>query len=92
MSHFPLTVLVAVRNEERNIRDCIRSVRWAEQICVIDSQSSDRTIERAVDEGADVYQFCYEGGWPKKRNWALRNLPIRNDWTLHATDGFSLEY
>src|SRR5688572_22107765 len=78
----PVTVIIAVRNEEKNIEDCIRSVRWAEQICVIDSQSTDRTVEIATDEGAEVYQFSYTGGWPKKRNWALQHAPIRNDWVL----------
>ena len=39
----------------------------------------DETPEITVGEGADVYQFYYEGGWPKKRNWVLQNLPIHNE-------------
>ena len=77
-----LTVLIAARNEELNIVDCIRSVQWADQIYVLDSQSQDRTIELAEAEGAEVVQFHYDGGWPKKRNWGLETLPIKNDWVL----------
>ncbi len=32
--------------------------------------------------GAEVHSFSYDGGWPKKRNWALENLTIRNEWIL----------
>jgi glycosyltransferase involved in cell wall biosynthesis len=82
MERMELTVLIAARNEEANIRDCIRSVAWADQIFLVDSQSTDRTCEIAAAEGAEVVQFHYTGGWPKKRNWALRTLPIRNAWVL----------
>jgi glycosyltransferase involved in cell wall biosynthesis len=78
----PLTVIVAVKNEEVQIGDCLRSVDWAAQVYVVDSQSGDRTAEIAREMGAEVVQFKYDGGWPKKRNWALRNLPIANEWVL----------
>lgn len=78
----PLTVIVPVRNEEKNIAECLQSIAWTDQIFVVDSQSSDSTGELAKDHGAEVVQFHYDGGWPKKKNWAMRNLPIRNEWIL----------
>lgn len=78
----PVTVLIATKNEERNITDCLESVQFAEQVLVIDSQSTDRTKEISEQAGAEVHEFRYEGGWPKKRNWALENLDIRNEWVL----------
>ena len=78
----PLTVIVPVRNEEKNIADCLETIAWADQIFVVDSQSEDRTEEIAKAHGAEVVQFHYKGGWPKKKNWAIRNLPIRNEWFL----------
>jgi hypothetical protein len=36
----------------------------------------------ATQHGADVVDFVYDGGWPKKKNWAIHNLPIRNAWIL----------
>ena len=35
-----------------------------------------------MEEGAEVVQFYYDGEWPKKRNWGLRSLSIRNEWVL----------
>lgn len=78
----PLTVLIAVKNEEMNIRESVRSVAWADQVFVVDSHSKDRTREFAEAEGATVVDFDYDGGWPKKRNWGLETLPIRNEWVL----------
>ncbi|WP_199193217.1 glycosyltransferase family 2 protein [Blastopirellula marina] len=78
----PVTVLIATKNEACNIRECLESVAWAQQVILVDSQSIDGTIEIAVDHGAEVHQFYYEGGWPKKRNWALENLTINNPWVL----------
>lgn len=78
----PLAVLIAVRNEEKNIAAAIRSVRFASQVFVVDSHSTDRTCEIAEAEGAQVVQFDYDGGWPKKRNWGLRHLPITCEWVL----------
>ena len=63
----PLTVIVPVRNEEKNIADCLETIAWADQIFVVDSQSEDRTEEIAKAHGAEVVQFHYKGGWPKKK-------------------------
>lgn len=81
-SPLPITVIIGVRNEERNIADCLRSVANMDQVFVVDSHSTDRTCRIAESLGAHVVQFDYDGGWPKKRNWALRTLPVRNDWVL----------
>src|SRR5262249_54201523 len=52
------------------------------QIFVVDSRSSDRTAAIAHELGATVVQFDYDGKWPKKKNWALQTLPIRNEWFM----------
>lgn len=78
----PVTVILGVLNEEKNIEEAIRSVAWAHKIYVVDSQSKDRTCELARGLGAEVVQFEYDGGWPKKRNWALQNLTFETDWVL----------
>jgi glycosyltransferase involved in cell wall biosynthesis len=78
----PVTVIIATRQEASNIGECLASVRWADQVFVVDSQSTDGTVEKAEAVGAAVVQFTYQGGWPKKKNWALKTLSIRNPWTL----------
>jgi glycosyltransferase involved in cell wall biosynthesis len=49
---------------------------------VVDSQSADATVEIARSHGAKVVQFHYQGGWPKKRQWAIETLPLAYDWIL----------
>jgi glycosyltransferase involved in cell wall biosynthesis len=78
----PLTVLIAARNEERNIGRCLASLSAAERVIVIDSDSRDRTTTIAVEQGAEVVQFAYSGGYPKKRQWALDTLTMTTPWIL----------
>jgi glycosyltransferase involved in cell wall biosynthesis len=76
----PITVIVAARNEARNLPRCLESLRDAGEVYVIDSQSTDGTAEIAQSYGAHVVQFHYQGGWPKKRQWAMESLPLAYDW------------
>ena len=78
----PISVIVPVRNEERNLPRCLESLRGMGEVYVIDSQSSDATQEIARSFDATLVQFQYRGGWPKKRQWALDTLPLAFDWIL----------
>lgn len=78
----PVSVLIPARNEERNLPRALGSVSWADEIFVVDSHSTDRTGEIAREHGAEVVQFEFNGSWPKKKNWALENLPFRNEWVF----------
>lgn len=78
----PISVIVPIKNEERNVATCLQSVAWADDIWVVDSHSTDRTCELAQQHGARIAQFDYAGGFPKKKNWALQNLPLKHEWVL----------
>jgi len=78
----PVSVIVPVRNEARNLPRCLESLRDMGEVHVIDSNSSDATVEIARTFGANVVQFNYHGGWPKKRQWAINTLPLAFDWIL----------
>jgi glycosyltransferase involved in cell wall biosynthesis len=78
----PLSLFIPCKNEEANLARCLESVPWADEVFVVDSQSTDRTASIAEKHGAKVVQFEYQGGWPKKKNWALENLPFCNEWVL----------
>ena len=78
----PVTVIIPVRNEARNLPRCLESLRDVGEVFVIDSQSTDETGAIAESFGAKVVQFYYHGGWPKKRQWAMDTLPIAYDWIL----------
>lgn len=72
-----------VLNEERNLAQALESVRWASEIFVVDSGSTDNTVSIAKTYGAKVVEFHYERGGPKKKAWSLRNLPFSNEWALY---------
>ncbi len=76
-----LSVLIPTRNERRNIVDCIRSVSWCDEVVVVDSGSDDGTQELVQANGARVVDFKWDGLHPKK-NWALENVPWKNEWVL----------
>src|SRR5580692_7377988 len=76
----PVTVIVAARNEARNLPRCLESLRDVGEVYVVDSQSTDATVQIAQSYGAHVVQFHYQGGWPKKRQWAMESLPLAYDW------------
>ncbi len=78
----PLSVIVPVRNEARNLPRCLESLTGIGEVYVIDSQSTDDTAAIAQAHGAKVIQFHYHGGWPKKRQWAMDTLPLAYDWIL----------
>jgi glycosyltransferase involved in cell wall biosynthesis len=82
MEKVPVTVLIPVRNEASNLPRCLAAVGWADEVVVVDSQSTDGTQEIAERAGARVVQFAFNGVWPKKKNWALDNVPLRNEWVF----------
>ena len=78
----PVSAIIAVRNEAQNLPRCLESLRDFGQVYVVDSQSTDNTVEIARSHRAQVVQFHYRGGWPKKRQWAIDSLPLAHDWIL----------
>jgi glycosyltransferase involved in cell wall biosynthesis len=78
----PVSVLIPAKNEAANLPRCLASVGWADEVWLVDSQSTDGSIGIAEAAGAKVVQFHYNGGWPKKKNWALENLPFRHEWVF----------
>jgi glycosyltransferase involved in cell wall biosynthesis len=82
MTTVPVTVLVAVKNEEENLSRCLTGLTRAERVVVVDSHSTDQTAQIARDAGVEVVQFDYRGDYPKKRQWALDTLDIRTEWVL----------
>src|SRR5579872_7455395 len=77
-----VSAIVAARNEENNLPRCLESLRDVGEVYVVDSGSSDATPEIARSFGATVVQFHYQGGWPKKRQWAMDTLPLAFDWVF----------
>lgn len=77
-----VSVIVPVKDEAENLRRCLPALAWADEVFVVDSGSTDGTAEVAAAHGATVVPFRFNGTYPKKKNWALDNLPFRNEWVL----------
>jgi len=93
----PVTVVVPVKNEERNLPRCLDRLGEFSEILVVDSGSVDNTCKIAEEHGARVVDFQWNGRFPKKRNWVLSNIQLANDWVLfldadeYISDAFAEE-
>ena len=82
MEKLPLTVIILTLNEEFNLPGAIESVKeWAEEIFVVDSCSSDHTVDTALEHGVGIVQRPFTN-YGDQWNWALDNLPIKTEWVL----------
>lgn len=77
-----ISVVVLTKNEELAIGPCLDSLTRFSEVFVVDSQSTDATVEIAVAKGATVVPFVWDGKYPKKKQWALENCPFTHDWVL----------
>lgn len=77
-----LTVVVLTHNESRNLGDCLDAVTgWARDVFVVDSGSTDDTLEIARGRDATVVEHAFETH-ARQWVWAIEHLPIRTDWIL----------
>jgi glycosyltransferase involved in cell wall biosynthesis len=79
MSAPPVSVTIITLNEEKNLPRAIRSVGWADEVLVVDSGSTDRTVESARELGATVLSNAWKG-YGQQKNCAQAH--VRNDWVL----------
>lgn len=77
----PVSVIVPTKNEERNIESCLKCLKWADEIIVFDSFSSDRTLSLAQENGAQVVQRIFDN-FADHKNWALENIHTKHEWVL----------
>jgi glycosyltransferase involved in cell wall biosynthesis len=75
-----LTVLIPALNEERNLPDCLQSVMWADEILLIDSFSTDKTLEIATSFQAKILQHEYKNH-ASQINWGIEQA--KNEWILY---------
>lgn len=78
-----LSVVILTYNEEKHIERCIRNAqRISNQIFLVDSFSTDRTLEIAEKLEAKVQQNPWVNNYAYQFNWGLNNLPIKTRWVL----------
>lgn len=78
-----ITAIILTKNEEKNIVECVDSIRgFAKRVVVVDSGSTDRTVELAKSlNGVDVFEHPFEN-YSKQFNWGIDNTNITTKWTL----------
>jgi glycosyltransferase involved in cell wall biosynthesis len=76
-----IAVIILTRNEESDLPRCLEALRWCDDVHVVDSGSTDRTLEMARKFGASVYEHSFES-FGAQRNWALDHCNIRSPWVL----------
>lgn len=78
-----LTILILTFNEEMHIERCIKSLQsFAKDIFIVDSYSTDKTVEIAESIGAKIYQNKWPGNHAIQFQWGLDNCPIETEWVM----------
>lgn len=75
----PLSVAVITRDEEKNLPHCLKSVSFADDIVVVDSGSTDRTVEIAREFGCRAFVEEWKGYGPQKNSAVDK---CRHSWVL----------
>lgn len=80
---FPISVIILTYNEQKNIAPCLETLKWAEDIILVDSGSEDETVAVACATRPDVriFQRAFTD-FGDQRNWALDNTSPRHEWIL----------
>lgn len=80
MKKLLITAIILTYNEEENLEKCLNSISgWADEMVIVDSFSTDKTLELAGKYTDKIYQNKYEGH-PQQWQWTLDNVPIKNNW------------
>jgi glycosyltransferase involved in cell wall biosynthesis len=82
LSAMSISILILTLNEEANLTDCLESVKWSDDIVVLDSFSTDRTVKIAEELGARVVQRRFDN-WSAHQNWALEQIPFKHPWVFY---------
>ena len=81
MNEKQLTIVILTKNEEKNLPRCLQAIPEDYPVVILDSGSTDQTIEIAQKYGCKVFENRWEG-FAKQRNHALEHCGIRTEWTL----------
>lgn len=77
-----VSILILTLNEDNNLPACLQSVKWSDDIVVLDSYSSDRTVTLAQEMGARIVQRRFDN-WAAHQNWGLEHIPFKHSWVFY---------
>ncbi len=73
-------VYIITKNEEHNIRECLESAKWADEIVLVDDNSTDKTVEIAREYRCQIIQSQWRG-YGLQKQYALEHLAA--EWALN---------
>jgi glycosyltransferase involved in cell wall biosynthesis len=77
-----VSVMIFTLNEEVNLPRCLASLNWCDDVIVVDSYSTDRTLALCEERGVRIFQRAFDG-FGTQRNWALDHADPR-EWYLDS--------
>src|SRR4029450_6916751 len=77
-----VSVLLLTHNEELNLPRCLNALRWCDDIVIVDSGSTDNSVEIARERGAQVLKRPFDD-FASQRNFGLDNAMWKYEWILH---------
>jgi len=75
-----ISAVVLTKNEEKNLQECLESVKWVDEIIVIDDNSTDKTVEIAKSLKAKVFSHPLNNNFAEQRNFGLERA--KGEWVL----------
>src|SRR5437016_2752751 len=78
-----ISILILTLDEEENLPACLESLKWSDDIVVLDSFSNDKTVDIAKAAGARVIQRQFDN-WAEHQNWALENISFKHRWVYYS--------
>lgn len=79
VDRIPVSVIVVTRNEAENLPRCLAALSDFDEIIIVDSGSEDGSAHIAAQYGASFISYIWNGHYPKKRQWCLDHLNLRNE-------------
>jgi glycosyltransferase involved in cell wall biosynthesis len=76
-----ISVVILALNEALDMPGCLSSIEWCDDIHVVDSGSTDNTVEIAAHFGAKILTNVFQS-FAQQRNWSLDNCDLRHEWIL----------
>ncbi len=76
-----ISIIILTKNEEKDLAGCLDSIKWCDDIHLLDSGSKDQTINIALQRGVKIHNNEFKS-FGQQRNFALDNVVLKNDWIL----------
>lgn len=77
-----ISAIVITYNEENNLKTCLDSIKWADEIIIVDSYSQDSTVQVAKQYTSKIYYKRFTNDFSEQRNFALQQVSLNSNWVF----------